>query len=510
MKRTGGLAAVLLGGLLVVSGTVHVNDVAARQHVAVAAPEAPAPGYAPRFVTQTDERPPWNDCLWAAGAMLLDKWTHGRATPERQVLRRASGDAVGGSRLSDLARAITRLYGWRPKFSPDGGERLTWTDLLERLASGGGAVLAGDYGRLGSPFTRWDWSYAHDPNAGGHALYVERYDERAKRIWLMDPLGRDGYSGEWVPVERVHAFVWKRNGFVYAMPTAAPPQRSVTGYVPGTLTLASGSHRTGDLVPASLPLTQTGPWDLPNLVLVSHWELLAPDISSDTDQTTKVTKDDQQTVRTAPLRPHRDDPLPVAANGAGGEGMPPASSTSLQTWLALPNAPGLYQLSATIERGDSRPMPKGWAIEPMFVRVWGDRGAVVAPTAITEAPGAGQPLAVTVTVENGGALPWTYLDTGPKVGEDAPSDQTQLTAEWVDERGTATPAMAPLMLGASPGELQDVPLALVAPPLPGSYTLVLDVVDGEGSLLAPEDSTHVLPFDVGPAPLPTVAPQQND
>jgi hypothetical protein len=47
--------------------------------------------------------------------------------PNGEVLRRASGDAVGGSRLSDLARAITRLYGWRPKFSPDGGERLTWT-----------------------------------------------------------------------------------------------------------------------------------------------------------------------------------------------------------------------------------------------------------------------------------------------------------------------------------------------------------------------------------------------
>ena len=79
MKRTGGLAAVLLGGLLVFSGALHVPGVAARQSVAaVSAPEAPAPGYTPRFVTQTDERPPWNDCLWASGVMLLDKWTHGR------------------------------------------------------------------------------------------------------------------------------------------------------------------------------------------------------------------------------------------------------------------------------------------------------------------------------------------------------------------------------------------------------------------------------------------------
>src|SRR4029079_4410037 len=99
------------------------NDVAARQRVAVAAPEAPAPGYTPQFVTQTDERPPWNDCLWASGVMLVDKWTHGRATPERQALRRASGDSVGGSRFSDLARAISRIYRWRTQLSPARGER---------------------------------------------------------------------------------------------------------------------------------------------------------------------------------------------------------------------------------------------------------------------------------------------------------------------------------------------------------------------------------------------------
>ena len=74
MRGSGGLAAVVLGGLLVFSGTLHVGDVAARQRV-VAAPEAPAPGHTPRFVTQTDERPPWEDCLWASGVMLLDKWT---------------------------------------------------------------------------------------------------------------------------------------------------------------------------------------------------------------------------------------------------------------------------------------------------------------------------------------------------------------------------------------------------------------------------------------------------
>jgi hypothetical protein len=502
----------LLGGLLVFSGALHVPDVAARQRAAaaVAAPEAPAPGYTPRFVTQTDERPPWNDCLWASGVMLLDKWTHGRLTPPRQTLRRSSGDGVGGSRFSDLARAISRQYGWRPKFSPDGGERLTWNDLLERLASGGGAILAGDYGRLGSPFTRWDWSYAHDPKAGGHALYVERYDERNKRLWLMDPLGRDGYTGEWAPVERVHSFVWKRNGLVFAMPTAAPPQRSVTGYVPATLTLAAGSHRAGELVPAALPLTSTGPWPLPNLVLVSQWQLLAPDVEAPLDEGPAGTDStDTQMVSSGQLRPHSDDPLPISAPVAGdGQAAPPA--TSLTTFVALPAAPGLYQLTASVVRGDSRPMPKGWALPPIEMRVWGDRGAVVVPAPPTEPVAAGQALSLTVAVENGGALPWTYGEAGPKVGEDAPTAQTQLEAEWIDDGGTSTQALAPLMLGLTPGQAQDVRLVLVAPPLPGNYTLVFDVVDGEGSLLAPEDSAHVLPLVVAAAPVPTVAPQQNN
>ena len=224
-------------------------------------------------------------------------------------MRRSSGDRVGGSRFADLARAISRQYGWRPKFSPDGGERLTWNDLLERLSSGGGAVLAGDYGRLGAPFTRWDRAYAHDPKAGGHALYVERYDEANKRIWLMDPLGRDGYNGEWAPVERVHAFVWKRNGLVFAMPTAAPaatlgewvharhaqPCRGQPPRRRASCRLPCRSHRAG-------------PWPLPNLVLVSQWQLLAPDVDAPPDDgSAGADTNNTQMVSRGQLRPHTDD-----------------------------------------------------------------------------------------------------------------------------------------------------------------------------------------------------------
>ena len=52
-------------------------------------------------------------------------------------------------------------------------------------------------------------------------------------------------------------------------------------------------------------------------------------------------------------------------------------------------------------------------------------------------------------------------------------------------------------------------MTLVAPPLPGEYSLALDVRDGDGSLLGPEDTGHVLPLVVGPAPVTSLAPTQN-
>ena len=116
---------------------------------------------------------------------------------------------------------------------------------------------------------------------------------------------------------------------------------------------------------------------------------------------------------------------------------------------------------------------------------------------------------LTVSVEDAGTLPWRYDEVGPQLGDDDPTALTQLEAAWVDASGTSRPAMAPLLLGSASGQVQDVPLTLVAPLLPGDYTLVFDVRDGVGSLLGPEDTAHALPLVVGPAPVPSVAPIQN-
>ena len=85
------------------TATMPRARVAARRHgrrpPRALEPPRPLPGYHPRFVTETDERP-MIDCLWASGAMLLDKWTNGDIHPTHQRLRALSGDAPGGSEFS--------------------------------------------------------------------------------------------------------------------------------------------------------------------------------------------------------------------------------------------------------------------------------------------------------------------------------------------------------------------------------------------------------------------------
>ena len=168
---------------------------AAPSPAAALEPPRPLPGYRPTFVTQTDVHP-INDCLWASGAMLIDKWTNGKIHPTHQRLRALSGDR-GGSNLDDLKKAYKKL-GINLKFSPDGGERITFNGLLRRLAHGAGAVVLGDDSKLPRWYGRWDYGFwkmtkkekKKHPSRDNHAVYVERYDRRHGRVWLMDPLAR--------------------------------------------------------------------------------------------------------------------------------------------------------------------------------------------------------------------------------------------------------------------------------------------------------------------------------
>jgi hypothetical protein len=510
LHRLGGLAASLLGGLLIFTGGLHVDSALAGQVPAVSAvPEAPAPGYTPRFVTQTDERPPWEDCLWASGAMLLDKWTHGRIQPDRERLRAASRDFRGGSTFADLARAASRRYGWRPRWSPDGGDPLTWRGLLDRLAKGGGAVIAGDYGDLGNPFIRWSRSYAADPHAAGHAMYVERYDAAHDRIWLMDPLGRGGYSGEWAPARRIYAFIWKRRGHVFAMATPTPPARSATGYVPGPLALAAGSHRSGETVAVALPFTAKGPWPLPELQLDAKWEPIAADgLATPTPEPAQPDPGAQPMTPSALVVSTADPALFDDRQSAGTVTVP--ASLMLSGEIVLPGEPGLWRMTAAIERRDGRALPKSWQQPPLELRVWGDRGAVVTPVAPAGASiTAGDPVEMTLMIENAGRLPWSAALVGPQLGEAALDAATELDVAWVRSDGVTLAALPPMTLTAPSAAQQTLNLGLFAPKFPGSYELRVDVRDGQGSLLAPEAAIIDLPLLVDPAPMPTLLPVVN-
>ncbi len=203
---------------------------AAPSPAAALEPPRPLPGYRPTFVTQTDEHP-MNDCLWASAAMLIEKWTNGDIHPTHQRLRALSGDRHGGSNLDDLKKAYKKL-GINLKFSPNGGERITFNGLLRRLAHGAGAVVLGDDSKLPRWYGRWDYGFwkmtkkekKKHPSRDNHAVYVERYDRRHGRVWLMDPLAKGDWHGEWISIWALRKFAWSSGGALYTAvtPTAKP------------------------------------------------------------------------------------------------------------------------------------------------------------------------------------------------------------------------------------------------------------------------------------------------
>ena len=177
------------------------------------------------FVTETDTRP-WIDCLWASASMLLDKWTNGEVRRTHGQLRRLSGDRGGGSSFEDMQVAFRKL-GFRIALDRDGDSTLTWGGLLGRLRNGAGAVVLGDYADLPRYHGRWDYSFWRKKgkkDKDDHAIYVERYDRRHGRVWVMDPLARGPWKGEWMSVWALKRFAWFSGGRVQAIttPTARP------------------------------------------------------------------------------------------------------------------------------------------------------------------------------------------------------------------------------------------------------------------------------------------------
>jgi hypothetical protein len=181
---------------------------------------ATAAAYRPTHVTETDDRV-WNDCTWASASMLIDKLTGGAVKVDREALRAASGDRTGGSSLADVVRGARNLLGF--DLGAAESEHLTFDGLLDRLASGGGAIVQGSYANLPSSLTRYDPAFAaKGAAASGHAVYVGPLDRATGKVWWDDPLAPADGSGQWISVDSLRKFAWTDSqGRVSAMATPA-------------------------------------------------------------------------------------------------------------------------------------------------------------------------------------------------------------------------------------------------------------------------------------------------
>ncbi|HEU0242795.1 MAG TPA: hypothetical protein VFQ75_02745 [Candidatus Limnocylindrales bacterium] len=433
-------------------------------------PPRPLPGYRPAFVTETDTRP-WTDCLWASGAMLLDKWTNGDVRVTRQQLRAASGDSHGGSRFRDMKIAFAK-YGFNLRFSPDGGESLTWSQLLHRLGKGAGAVVLGDDHKLPQWFGRWDYAFwKKRGKKDNHAVYIERYDAKHGRVWLMDPLGRDGWQGEWIPVWAIRKFAWTRGGAVFAAVTptakAAPFAKVRTSSTPRLV-------RSASTIDAAWSLKAPKRWRFPGADVTAKF----------------VTAKDPVTA--AAVSPG----IPVRTTAATAKVPKGATVTvqgkSMRLTAPLPTTPGAYTLHLGI-----RDRRFGRAVVPaqdIAVFVPGDRRATLRLNARENGVEADSALRVSVNVANSGTLSWAgtwSLDAG--AGQMEVERGTRAIATWVrlDDAGNAVANDAtpdPVVLGPvplEPGQLITLRSSLTAPSATGRWALVVDVVDDvDGSYAA--------------------------
>lgn len=457
-------------------------------------PPRPLPGYRPAFVTQTDEHP-MNDCLWASAAMLIDKWTNGDIHPTHQRLRALSGDRRGGSNFDDLKTAYRRL-GINLKFSPNGGDRITFTGLLRRLAHGAGAVVLGDDAKLPRWYGRWDYGFwkmtkkerKKHPSRDNHAVYVERFDRRHGRVWLMDPLAHGAWKGEWISIWALRKFAWSSGGALYVAvtPTAkAAPFAHVTTSGP-TLSL------TTNALEAQWSFKAPRRWHFPGVTTRTAFTPAADPVLA------AATAPDIATRLTDDARPART--------------LVTMSGRMLTAKAPLPTKPGAYIGSFRLtDRRFGRTVAAVGGV-PVFVP--GERTATVRLNVNEDAVEAGSALPVSISVANTGLLTWAETP-GDVTRRKAVARNTRLVARWIPlDAGVAAPTQAVGRTAGAKGTpiaalktIERVPLdagrridvdtAIRVPSQVGHWALALDIVDDvDGSFAKLGTEPSIMVFDI--------------
>ncbi len=434
-------------------------------------PAAPIGDYTPHRVWQMK-----SNCVWAAGVMLLDKWTHGRIRVGQGVLRRASKDK-GGSSLHDLAKGIGRVTGIRLHFSPGYGDTMTWWQLLDRLEHDGGAVLIGSFARLPAHYKRWSSSFARRRDSG-HAVYVERYDRAKGRVWFMDPLAEGHFPGEWIDVDALHRFATFQDGHVMAAATPARHQPRTAPLVDRAYLLTGPQLATapvaGSTVRVHVGLTARFGFPTPAAQrFLAHWVPIAPPDPPNQASRSRAASDSARAPG-ATAAPLPIDALTVSApDAAGAHGFDAA--------LPVPAIPGAYQLVIGLAEVGRRSASR--TLAPVVVEVVPPFAGTISLTSATEVT-VGTPVPVRVTVANIGSFDWR---PAPIASDDphlvVPPSETVLVLTWRADDGRLIPA-GTLPAELAPGQLARFKLSPIAPPEPGTWTLAVDIVNLERGALS--------------------------
>ena len=175
--------------------------------------------YRSPFITETDE-PAFTDCQFAAGLMLVAEWTSGETILDRhgntldavglkrlpERIRVLSGDTEGGASLEDLARGVARRFPDLPPLPRTTAAveplRLSFDELWAKRQAGHCAVLNGNPVKVADPKSPLRSMQARDDY--DHAVFV--HTARGERAYVMDPLGRGGFQGQWVPKADLRQF----------------------------------------------------------------------------------------------------------------------------------------------------------------------------------------------------------------------------------------------------------------------------------------------------------------
>ncbi|HVM31157.1 MAG TPA: hypothetical protein VM305_10375 [Candidatus Limnocylindrales bacterium] len=481
------------------------SDGAATRSGKLAYPDPPRPGYSPRHVRQL-----LNNCAFASAQMLVDKWTHGRKAAPQHLLRRATGipSEDGGPTLAELRRAVARVSGVELRWSPNGGDPLTWPALLTRLENGGGALVNLWPEKLPRHYVRWIPALT-----AGHSVYIERYQHAKNRIWLMDPLGRgSGFGGEWIDADALHRAIWKAGDLVWAAATPPLPPRTpaISDFELGAPD-APDSAFAGDAIEVAIAYAPRR-WDakMPTLRVAATWQLVAVEPSGEAPATAATSGRDDPAgeihLESAALGPLVDALRPVNAliapraetassvdadaslTGIGrfevlSEPLG-AARGELRFALRSPEEPGDYLLTLELRDGTGEALPgEVPTFQPSQVRLRGPLAGRV--RTVDEVPASipqGERLSLDVKVRNLGSAAW---------GEAA-----ERVVLVVGFDGAAREVHLPLALAA--GQAVVVPVSLAVDVLPGQATLQLALRDGKGAPL-PEAEPIEWVLEITPA-----------